>query len=124
MKECIKNWRLNNPKRNKENRRKWVKNNPEKAKMHKYKRRALESNLDPIPDGFQEKQLIKQNYICGNLFCKCDLRTLPSKDRTIEHLIPLKRGGTHDPENLRVWCRSCNSSKQDKTIEEYYWSKI
>ncbi|HLC17003.1 MAG TPA: HNH endonuclease [Thermodesulfovibrionia bacterium] len=30
---------------------------------------------------------------------------------SLEHLIPLKRGGTHDPANLIMACRSCNSSK-------------
>jgi 5-methylcytosine-specific restriction endonuclease McrA len=30
---------------------------------------------------------------------------------SIEHLIPRKRGGKHDPENLVMACRSCNSSK-------------
>jgi 5-methylcytosine-specific restriction endonuclease McrA len=32
-------------------------------------------------------------------------------DLTIDHIRPLARGGTSDPENLHVLCRRCNSRK-------------
>ena len=31
---------------------------------------------------------------------------------TIDHVVPLKDGGTHDEENLRVVCRSWNSARR------------
>ncbi|MFF1597681.1 HNH endonuclease [Streptomyces mirabilis] len=34
-------------------------------------------------------------------------------DLTVDHVIPLAKGGTHDRANLRVLCRSCNSRKRD-----------
>lgn len=30
---------------------------------------------------------------------------------TVDHIVPIKGGGTHHPSNLTVLCRSCNSSK-------------
>lgn len=33
---------------------------------------------------------------------------------TADHLIPLSRGGTNDPENVVPACRSCNSRKKDR----------
>ena len=38
---------------------------------------------------------------------------------TIEHVIPLVRGGTNHEGNLAPACRSCNSRKQDRLIIEY-----
>lgn len=30
---------------------------------------------------------------------------------SIDHIVPFTRGGTDEPENLQVLCRTCNSSK-------------
>lgn len=35
----------------------------------------------------------------------------PATDLTVDHWIPKAKGGTDDPENLTVLCRSCNSAK-------------
>lgn len=37
----------------------------------------------------------------------------------LDHLIPLARGGTHNPDNLRIACPTCNMSKGAKLIEEW-----
>jgi 5-methylcytosine-specific restriction endonuclease McrA len=38
---------------------------------------------------------------------------------TIDHIVPLTRGGTHFEENLFPCCRACNSSKANKLISEW-----
>lgn len=38
--------------------------------------------------------------------------------RTLDHVIPLSRGGSHTPGNLRVACRSCNASKNARMLDE------
>jgi 5-methylcytosine-specific restriction endonuclease McrA len=37
----------------------------------------------------------------------------------IDHVIPLSRGGSNWPANLRPACLSCNSSKRNKTLAEW-----
>jgi 5-methylcytosine-specific restriction endonuclease McrA len=41
------------------------------------------------------------------------------KATTIDHVLPLERGGTNDPANLVAACGRCNYSKQEKTVEEW-----
>jgi 5-methylcytosine-specific restriction endonuclease McrA len=38
---------------------------------------------------------------------------------SVEHIIPLSRGGTNDPENVVLACRRCNFSKQDRLLSEW-----
>ncbi|MEW2302564.1 HNH endonuclease [Streptomyces sp. NPDC006655] len=37
-----------------------------------------------------------------------------SQDLTVDHVVPLAAGGTHDRANLRVLCRGCNARKRDR----------
>jgi hypothetical protein len=36
-----------------------------------------------------------------------------------DHVIPVSRNGSNDPENLVTACKPCNRSKRDKTPEEW-----
>lgn len=38
---------------------------------------------------------------------------------TVEHIIPLSRGGSHTWENMAIACSKCNCTKRDKTPEEF-----
>lgn len=42
-----------------------------------------------------------------------------TEDLAVDHKLPRSRGGADDDENLWVLCRSCNSSKGTKTVEEW-----
>jgi hypothetical protein len=37
----------------------------------------------------------------------------------IDHIVPISRGGSNDPDNLCVACDPCNSSKNDKLLSEW-----
>lgn len=38
---------------------------------------------------------------------------------SIDHVLPLDRGGKHEIENFVTCCRRCNSAKRNRTTEEY-----
>jgi hypothetical protein len=41
------------------------------------------------------------------------------KDLSLDHVLPLSKGGSNDPMNLVTACVSCNSRKKDRTPEEW-----
>jgi 5-methylcytosine-specific restriction endonuclease McrA len=42
-----------------------------------------------------------------------------TKNITIDHIVPLARGGKHEANNLAPACRRCNSSKCDRLLSEW-----
>jgi CRISPR/Cas system Type II protein with McrA/HNH and RuvC-like nuclease domain len=46
-------------------------------------------------------------------------RYLRSKGVTLDHVIPVSRGGTHDPDNLALACPLCNAAKRERTPLEW-----
>ena len=42
-----------------------------------------------------------------------------TENLTIDHIIPIVKGGQNSVLNVTVACRSCNSSKNDKLLEEW-----
>jgi len=53
----------------------------------------------------------KKCFYCG--------KELTLKTMTIDHFVPLSKGGKHEIENLRICCRTCNTSKGAKLYEEW-----
>lgn len=76
-----------------------------------YKRKKLLKEKLPIE--YLKKLIIVQNYKC--FFCEKDLH----KYKAIEHLTPVTKGGDNFTYNLIYSCKSCNSKKRQKTLEEY-----
>jgi 5-methylcytosine-specific restriction endonuclease McrA len=38
----------------------------------------------------------------------------------VEHVVALNDGGWHIPSNILGACRSCNSSKRDRPVEQWF----
>lgn len=53
-----------------------------------------------------------------------------NKTDTIDHVVPLSKGGTNNKDNLIAVCRSCNSKKGAKSLLQFnpilymMWSKL
>jgi len=61
----------------------------------------------------------------GTLTCYLCLKPIEFKKDTLEHKIPLSRGGTNYYDNLEIACNTCNCRKNKKTHEEYLkWVEV
>ena len=125
--EASRAWALANPERVKQNNQKWkadnkehcnaymrqwVLDNPEQWNAHRNQRRALSKGASGRASS---DQIAARVAMFGGKCAYC--RTAPHE--AIDHVIPLSRGGSNWPANLRPVCRPCNSSKSDKTLSEW-----
>ena len=112
--EYHRNWAKANPDKVKQKAAKFVKNNPEKNALKSQRYRTMRRSMETFLITSKEiNKLYKQP--CSNCGVKEDL--------TIDHIIPLARGGRHSIGNLRTLCRPCNSKKHIRTIMEWRLNK-
>lgn len=77
------------------------------------RRRALERNAPGSHNAQDiELQFRSQNGLCW--WCEKSLSRYH-----VDHVIPLSRGGSNDPQNLVISCPSCNDSKGAKLPQEW-----
>lgn len=90
-------------------------NNLDKYRIWAMHRRARVANAaGEFTADDVEAQLSEQSGLC--FWC---YEIMPLGKHTIDHLIPLSRGGSNWPSNLVCACHSCNSQKGAKTPDEY-----
>jgi 5-methylcytosine-specific restriction endonuclease McrA len=108
-----KTYRAKNPGKSTETSRTWRENNPEKSKAKWHKRQAQKLGNGGSYTGAEWKAL------CDHYGNKC-LACRESKPLTVDHVVPVSKGGSNDISNIQPLCRSCNTSKLDKTIDYRY----
>lgn len=87
--------------------REWQSKNLDKCRMHNLKRRAVEKNADGTFSWAEWEQIVRDfNGKCAH--CRKETKL------TIDHKIPLSKGGSNFITNIQPLCRSCNSKKKDK----------
>ncbi len=109
QRENAKRWRAANPSKTRAADKKWAKNNPEAAKAKKipYRKRAR-SALGRVTGADIQALMAIQKGRCA----VCNVRL--AADVTVDHIMPLKLGGTNERRNIQLCCRSCNSKKGAK----------
>jgi hypothetical protein len=70
-----------------------------------------QSARDPISPRVRMSVLIRDKFTCQ--LCGAQGGPGHSVQLEIDHIIPVAKGGTNDPENLQVLCRPCNQGKTD-----------
>lgn len=58
----------------------------------------------------------RDNWQCQGCKCKCikpEGLNLPN-EATLDHILPLSKGGQHTKQNAQLLCRKCNSNKSDR----------
>ncbi len=93
----------------------WSKENSEKKVDQSHRRRArLCGQIEfDLPKNFIKILKKNQNNSCAYCLKDNDIKL------TIEHMLPLSRGGKHCFENIVLACTNCNLSKHNKTLEEW-----
>jgi len=94
----------------------WVKDNPEKALANCHKRRARVMGAEGTYAPADIMVLLEhQGCRCVGKNCTRDI----SQRFTIDHKMPLCRGGSNWPDNLQLLCKSCNCRKGQRTMDEW-----
>ena len=107
--------RLKHPEKSRVDERKWRKANPEKVIAKSATRRAFLLNAVVLGrEVTVEIQERRKALFGGCCFCGANQKL------TLEHIVPLRKGGLHVEENLLGSCKQCNSSKHVKPVESWY----
>lgn len=81
-------------------------------------RNDLWSFLNPTPlAGAERKRVAAEVFARDGAACVYCGR---EDNLTLDHIIPRSQGGSNDARNVAVACGSCNSSKGDRTPDEWY----
>lgn len=109
VRQAFAKWAKENPERIKENKKRATQANPALYRSYSATRRARMRNAQMFLITKKEyKKLYSTDcFYCGN------------SANSIDHVIPLSRGGSHSIGNLVPACLHCNCSKKDKTIMEW-----
>ena len=91
------------------NKEKW---RPSKNARQSVRNRALKEDQFVILNKELRQVYEAPCYNCGSM-----------ENQTLDHLIPLSKGGRHSVGNIGTLCSSCNSSKHARTITEWKHSK-
>lgn len=82
------------------------------AQLHLRRSRKLGAEGTYGPEDVK-RMLHAQSGLCNG--CSCEIWV----KYTVDHMMPLSRGGSNWPNNLQLLCKRCNSSKNNRTMEEW-----
>lgn len=104
-------YRRNSPEKVRIKNKRWRESNRECVNAWTRQRRTLRNGA---PGCCSEKQAAARIAMYGGLCAYCS-----ATYEQLDHVIPLSRGGTNWPANLRPACARCNRSKSDKLLSEW-----
>jgi len=63
--------------------------------------------------------VITKRFLASTKCCYCNRAYTVDRHKSLDHIIPICRGGSNDPSNINVCCFRCNLSKRDLTLDEW-----
>lgn len=110
-----RNWYLKNREDKLRQNAEWYRNNP----SHVSRKNALRRGTRQIDTDKVELELLRARdvdcYLCG-LEIQYDLKWPDLSSPSVDHIVPISRGGPHKYDNLAFTHLGCNLSKGDKII--------
>ena len=91
--------------------------NKEKWRPAKNARQSIRNRV------FSEKQYLILDKELRKIYSSPCFNCGSTENQSLDHLIPLSRGGTHSYGNIITLCLPCNMSKHARTITEWKHSK-
>lgn len=111
--KAVAKWRKNNLAKAKFLISEWAKRNREKRNFSRTLRRFLRRANGGERIRMADWEEVKRRYEFKCIYCK------KRKKLTMDHRIPISRGGRHEIANLDPVCASCNSRKRHRTDVEF-----
>lgn len=117
-KTCHREYRADRYRRTREKtlaqNREWAERNPEVARRISTQKSSRRRAKEREAQGFATPQQIAwRSEMYGNRCWMCG-----GEPTGMDHVIPLSKGGSHWPANLRPACRSCNARKR------HFWKGV
>lgn len=66
------------------------------------------------PEAFRQEKIDRHWFWHGGFCFGCWRSNLRKADLTVDHVVPIRRGGRNSRENAEILCLHCNSSKGAK----------
>ena len=93
--------------------------NPKASKIHSQVRKANQRCVDKITTKILQSIFESNIKKHGTLTCYLCLFPIIFGDDSVDHKIPISRGGLNVEENIGITHKRCNSRKLNKNPEEY-----
>ncbi len=108
-------WRERNLEKHRDLCRSWARENPGEMRAIVARRRARVLGAD---GSYRREDIDRLRTEQGGLCvaCRGDLEQL---GYNVDHIHPLSRGGSNNPDNLQLLCPTCNRSKGSKLMAEW-----
>ena len=138
LSECKRKWRLKNPQKHKETQARYTRKHPEKCKEYQVKNRDRRNAQmrEKYANGDRERRVAhmenrRAKLSGGKVTTKAWREVLARFDGrcaycfaetdrpTMDHIVPLSRGGKHEASNVAPACGPCNSSKNAKPLVQW-----
>ena len=108
LQEENRQWRLQNRDKMRAYQKRYMRNHPFLNARYRHERRARRNNA---LGKFSEKEWEALQALCGNQCVRCGRIKC---ELTVDHILPLSKGGTNWIWNIQPLCRPCNNQKYVK----------